>query len=76
MVRNCLKKLAKETTGNFTFEYSPESFQGTEVDYALEVCNAVLDIWEPTSDNKGNHQPADHSRKCNASCFRKSGRVL
>ena len=47
-----LKKLAKETTGNFTFEYSPESFQGTEVDYALEVCNAVLDIWEPTSDNK------------------------
>ena len=47
-----LKKLAQETTGNFTFEYSPESFQGTEVDYALEVCNAVLDIWEPTSDNK------------------------
>ena len=47
-----LKKLAKETTGNFTFEYSPESLQGTEVDYALEVCNAVLDIWEPTSDNK------------------------
>ena len=47
-----LKKLAKGTTGNFTFEYSPESFQGTEVDYALEVCNAVLDIWEPTSDNK------------------------
>lgn len=47
-----LKKLAKETTGNFTFEYSPESFQGTEVGYALEVCNAVLDIWEPTSDNK------------------------
>ena len=38
--------------GNFTFEYSPESFQGTEVDYALEVCNAVLDIWQPTPDNK------------------------
>ena len=47
-----LKKLAKETTGNFTFEYSPELFQGTQVDSALEVCNAVLDIWEPTSDNK------------------------
>mgnify|MGYP002576074754 CR=1 FL=1 len=47
-----LKKLAEETEGNFTFQYSPESFQGTEVDYALEVCNAVLDIWEPTSDNK------------------------
>lgn len=47
-----LKKLADETAGNFTFEYSPESFQGTEVDYALEVCNAVLDIWKPTADNK------------------------
>ena len=47
-----LKKLAEETSGNFTFEYSPESFQGTEVDYALEVCNAVLDIWKPTKDNK------------------------
>lgn len=47
-----LKKLAEETTGNFTFEYSPESFQGTEVDYALEVCNAVLDIWKPAADNK------------------------
>ena len=32
-----LKKLAEETEGNFTFEYSPESFSGTEVDYALEV---------------------------------------
>ena len=47
-----LKKLAGETDGNFTFEYSPESFQGTEVDYALEVCNAVLDIWKPTEENK------------------------
>ena len=47
-----LKKLADETKGNFTFEYSPESFQGTEVDYALEVCNAVLDIWQPTPENK------------------------
>ena len=47
-----LKKLADETDGSFTFEYSPESFQGTEVDYALEVCNAVLDIWKPTADHK------------------------
>ena len=47
-----LKKLAEETEGNFTFQYSPESFQGTEVDYALDVCNAVLDIWQPTADNK------------------------
>ena len=47
-----LKKLAKETEGDFSFEYSPESFHGTEVDYAVDVCNAVLDVWKPTKDNK------------------------
>ena len=47
-----LKELAEQTEGNFSFEYSPESFQGTEVDYAVEVCNAVLDIWQPTPDHK------------------------
>ena len=47
-----LKKLADETEGNFLFEYSPESFTGTEPEYALEVCNAVLDVWKPTPDKK------------------------
>ena len=47
-----LKKLADETEGNFSFEYSPESFSGTEVDYAVEVCNAVLDVWKPQGTNK------------------------
>lgn len=47
-----LKRLADETEGNFSFEYSPESFHGTEVDYAVEVCNAVLDVWKPTSQQK------------------------
>ncbi|MBA4699998.1 MAG: 2-isopropylmalate synthase [Ruminococcus sp.] len=47
-----LKKLAEETEGNFTFQYSPESFPGTEVEYALDVCNAVLDIWKPSEENK------------------------
>ena len=47
-----LKELAAEAHGNFRFEYSPESFHGTEVDYAVEVCNAVLDVWKPTADNK------------------------
>ncbi len=47
-----LKKLAEETEGNFAFEYSPESFPGTEVDYAVEVCNAVLDVWKPSKKNK------------------------
>lgn len=47
-----LKKLTEEDGGNYRFEYSPESFTGTEVDYALEVCNAVLDIWQPTPEHK------------------------
>ncbi len=47
-----LKELAEQDGGNFSFEYSPESFTGTEPEYALEVCNAVIDVWEPTADNK------------------------
>ena len=47
-----LKQLADETEGNFTFQYSPESFSGTELDYAAEVCNAVLDVWQPTPEKK------------------------
>ncbi len=47
-----LAVLAEETEGSFTFEYSPESFPGTEVDYAVEVCNAVLDVWKPTPEHK------------------------
>ena len=47
-----LKIMAEETEGNFIFEYSPESFSQTEADYALEVCNAVLDVWQPTPDQK------------------------
>lgn len=46
-----VKRLAGEYEGNFRFEYSPESFTGTEPEYALEVCNAVLDVLEPSEDN-------------------------
>ncbi len=46
-----VKKLAAEYQGNFRFEYSPESFTGTEPEYALEVCNAVLDVLEPSETN-------------------------
>ena len=37
---------------NYILEYSPESFSGTEVDFAVEICDAVLDIWQPTPDKK------------------------
>lgn len=47
-----LLKLTEECGGNYRFEYSPESFTGTEPEYALEVCNAVLDVWKPTADRK------------------------
>ena len=47
-----LKKLTDEAGANYRFEYSPESFTGTEPEYALEVCNAVLDVWQPTADRK------------------------
>ena len=47
-----LKKYADETEGNFRFEYSPENFSETEPQFALEVCNAVLDVWQPTKERK------------------------
>ena len=47
-----LKELTEEAGENYRFEYSPESFTGTEPEYSLEVCNAVLDVWQPTSDRK------------------------
>lgn len=47
-----LKQLTEEADGDYQFEYSPESFTGTEPEYALEVCNAVLDVWKPTADKK------------------------
>ncbi len=37
---------------NWILEYSPESFSGTEADFAVEICDAVLDVWQPTEDNK------------------------
>ncbi|MDG1950975.1 MAG: 2-isopropylmalate synthase [Gammaproteobacteria bacterium] len=48
-VKNCAEK-APET--DWVYQYSPESFTGTEVDFAVEVCNAVSDVWEPSLENK------------------------
>ncbi len=47
-----LQQLTEEAGANYRFEYSPESFTGTEPEYALEVCNAVLDVWKPTAARK------------------------
>ena len=46
------KEYREKTEGNFTFEYSPESFTGTEPEYAVEICNEVISIWEPNENDK------------------------
>ena len=47
-----LENSIKQPETNWRFEYSPESFTGTELPYAAEVCNAVNNIWQPTPDRK------------------------
>ena len=42
----------QKANGKILFEYSPESFTGTEPEYAVEICNAVLDVWKPTPEDK------------------------
>jgi len=51
--RHMMDIVSKDSFGSqFQFEYSPESFTGTEMDFAVEVCDAVCDIFQPTIDNK------------------------
>jgi 2-isopropylmalate synthase len=47
-----VKEYAKDFPGQIILEYSPESFTGTELDFALDICTAVQDVWDPTPDNK------------------------
>ena len=47
----CLEYKEK-MSGNIMFEYSPESFTGAELEFSLEVCNAVSEVWKPTPENK------------------------
>ncbi len=46
------KEYREKAEGKIMFEYSPESFTGTEPEFAAEICNAVLDVWQPTPDDK------------------------
>jgi len=43
-----IREEAERFDGDIRFEYSPESFTGTELDFALEICEAIMDVWEPT----------------------------
>jgi 2-isopropylmalate synthase len=48
-----IKELAaQQPDTQWTFQYSPEIFTSTELEFAVEVCDAVLDVWQPTPDNK------------------------
>src|SRR5690606_26536120 len=47
-----LTDMAAKAGGGYRFEYSPESFTGTELEVALEICNAVIEVVDPTPDNK------------------------
>ena len=48
-----MNEYADKSVGtNFKFEYSPESFTGTEMDFALEICNRVIDVWKPRPERK------------------------
>ena len=50
--QQCLKLRGEMMAGSdIRFEYSPESFTGTEMDFAVEICNEVLKIWEPSAEN-------------------------
>ena len=47
-----LTESQKYPNTNWSFQYSPESFSSTEVDFATEVCNAVINVWQPTPEHK------------------------
>lgn len=47
-----VEEAAKQPETEFVFQYSPESFTGTEMDFAVDICNAVIDVWQPTPENK------------------------
>ena len=47
-----ISDMAAKAGGGYRFEYSPESFTGTELDFSLEVCNAIVEVMQPTPDNK------------------------
>ena len=47
-----IKKLARETGTQIRFEYSPESFTGTELEFSKRICEEVMEVWQPTREDK------------------------
>ena len=71
-----LEEAAAQPDTNWTFQYSPETFSMTEPDFALEICEAVLEVWKPTPDKSGNYQPAGHRRSDDTERLCRSGGVV
>jgi 2-isopropylmalate synthase len=59
-------RLASFGAGNLRLQYSPESFTGTELDYALDVCESVMEIWQSSSGKPNHHQSASNGRDVDA----------
>ena len=66
---------AAQPDTDWRFQYSPESFTGTELDFAKEICDAVIDVWQPTPQQQGHHQPAGDGRDGHAERVRRPDRV-
>ncbi len=65
-----IKRLAQQSgmEDAIRFQYSPESFTGTELDYAVEICEAVMDEIRPTPERSADPQPAGDRRDVDAQC--------
>ena len=72
VVRDCA---AEQPDTDWTFQYSPESFTGTELDFAKEICDAVIDVWQPTPAAQGDPQPAGDGGDGDAQRLRRPDRV-
>ena len=71
-------KYAEQHLGEveFGYQYSPEIFTGTEMEFAVEVCNAVMDVWQPVGGPGDHPQPAGHGRDGHAERLRRPDRVV
>lgn len=71
-----VKKYAAGYDGDLMFEYSPESFTGTELEYALDICTAVQDAWgQGDAGEADHHQSAVHGGDEYTECIRRPDRV-
>ena len=74
--RGCAGSSPRDRAGEVVFQYSPESFHHTELEYALEICEAVAEEWGPTPEREDDREPADDRRAVPAERLRRPHRVV